>query len=249
MHFISNCKKKTIESLSEFWNYARLIEVLHQTGTDISFPFSEAMFHQRYHHQVETKHLAPLAAVRFSSRPQSSRMSLCEWYANRVVLLTGVTSEVGNVLLEKILRCLPDVRVYVVLRSRNGLSGEERIKKIFASPGYEWYPPRRSPCACKSCRSLDIVFVSVKLWSRFRSGARVRRIYSRGHRTEKDTSLPPLPPRARWFSAGIPGMWKHLTFGIDCEIRFSFREQSCTVTVHFNNFFSQWSCYFYRSFT
>lgn len=106
---------------------------------------------------------APLAAARFWSRPQSSRMSLCEWYANRVVLLTGVTSEVGHVLLEKILRCLPDVRVYAVLRSQNGLSGEERIKKIFASPGYEWYPPRRSPCACKSRRSLDIAFVRVKI--------------------------------------------------------------------------------------
>ncbi|XP_011867648.1 PREDICTED: fatty acyl-CoA reductase 1-like [Vollenhovia emeryi] len=64
-------------------------------------------------------------------------MSLCEWYASRVVLLTGVTSELGHALLEKILRCLPDVRVYVVLRSLNGLSGEERLKKIFASPGYE----------------------------------------------------------------------------------------------------------------
>ncbi|KAL6256982.1 hypothetical protein P5V15_011918 [Pogonomyrmex californicus] len=64
-------------------------------------------------------------------------MSLREWYANRVVLLTGVTSELGCGLLEKILRCLPDVRVYVVLRARNGLTSEERVKKIFASPGYE----------------------------------------------------------------------------------------------------------------
>ncbi|KAL0128923.1 hypothetical protein PUN28_003947 [Cardiocondyla obscurior] len=64
-------------------------------------------------------------------------MSLREWYANRVVLLTGVTSELGHVLLEKILRCLPGVKVYVVLRSQNGLNGEERLKKIFASPGYE----------------------------------------------------------------------------------------------------------------
>ncbi|EFN73634.1 Fatty acyl-CoA reductase 1 [Camponotus floridanus] len=64
-------------------------------------------------------------------------MSLCEWYANRTVLLTGVTSELGRVLLEKILRCLPNVTVCVVLRSQNGLSIEDRLKKIFASPGYE----------------------------------------------------------------------------------------------------------------
>ncbi|KYN01336.1 PREDICTED: fatty acyl-CoA reductase 1-like [Cyphomyrmex costatus] len=64
-------------------------------------------------------------------------MSLCEWYSKREVLLTGVTGELGRALLEKILRCLPDVRVHVVLRSQNGLNGEERLKKIFASPGYE----------------------------------------------------------------------------------------------------------------
>ncbi|XP_029161412.1 fatty acyl-CoA reductase wat-like [Nylanderia fulva] len=64
-------------------------------------------------------------------------MSLCEWYANRAVLLTGVTSELGRVLLEKILRCLPNVTVCVLLRSRDGLSIEDRLKKIFASPGYE----------------------------------------------------------------------------------------------------------------
>ncbi|XP_029669241.1 fatty acyl-CoA reductase 1-like [Formica exsecta] len=64
-------------------------------------------------------------------------MSLCEWYANRAVLLTGVTSELGRVLLEKILRCLPNVTVCVVLRSRNGLTVEDRLKKLFASPGYE----------------------------------------------------------------------------------------------------------------
>ncbi|EZA56657.1 hypothetical protein DMN91_000510 [Ooceraea biroi] len=64
-------------------------------------------------------------------------MSLREWYAGRTVLLTGVTSELGRILLEKILRCLPDVTVCVVLRSRNGLGKEDRLKKIFASPGYE----------------------------------------------------------------------------------------------------------------
>ncbi|KAH0950543.1 hypothetical protein HN011_001902 [Eciton burchellii] len=64
-------------------------------------------------------------------------MSLREWYAGRTVLLTGVTSELGRILLEKILRCFPDVKVCVILRSRNGLSKDDRLKKIFASPGYE----------------------------------------------------------------------------------------------------------------
>lgn len=96
----------------------------------------------RYYYQVDYYLRAPRVhcgteAISFSNWPQSFTMSLCEWYANRAVLLTGVTSEFGRVLLEKILRCLPNVTVCVVLRSQNGLSVEDRLKKIFASPGYE----------------------------------------------------------------------------------------------------------------
>jgi len=89
-------------------------------------------------------------------------MSLREWYADRTVLLTGVTSELGRILLEKILRCLPDIKVCVVLRSRNGVSKEDRLKEIFASPGYEassilFIFSLRVPARVgKSNRSLDI---------------------------------------------------------------------------------------------
>lgn len=104
-------------------------------------PFLASKYSTRYYHQESSaSYCSPRFA--FQAGAQSSTMSLCEWYAKRVVLLTGVTSELGRALLEKILRCLPDVRVYVVLRSQNGLNGEERLKKIFASPGYERYPPR-----------------------------------------------------------------------------------------------------------
>jgi len=102
----------------------------------VFFPFP------RVFHQVESNATYCSPRFAFQAGCQSSTMSLCEWYAKRVVLLTGVTSELGHALLEKILRCLPDVRVYVVLRSQNGLNGEERLKKIFASPGYERYPLR-----------------------------------------------------------------------------------------------------------
>ena len=64
-------------------------------------------------------------------------MSLHEWFEDREVLLTGVTSEVGRALLEKLLRSFSKVKVYAVLRSRFGSSMDERIKKIFASPGYD----------------------------------------------------------------------------------------------------------------
>ncbi|KAF7395629.1 hypothetical protein HZH68_009679 [Vespula germanica] len=67
---------------------------------------------------------------------QSTNMSLREWYANREILLTGVTSELGQNLLEKILRTFPDVKVNLIVRKRNNLTKDDRVKKIFGSPGY-----------------------------------------------------------------------------------------------------------------
>ena len=64
-------------------------------------------------------------------------MSLRDWYADRELLLTGATSDVGRALLEKILRSFPDVKVYAVIRSRNGFNKDDRIKKIFLSPRFE----------------------------------------------------------------------------------------------------------------
>ncbi|XP_033321076.1 fatty acyl-CoA reductase 1 [Megalopta genalis] len=64
-------------------------------------------------------------------------MTLREWYGKRELLVTGVTSDVGRALLEKLLRSFPDAIVYVVLRSRHGFSKDDRIKQIFVSPRFE----------------------------------------------------------------------------------------------------------------
>lgn len=64
-------------------------------------------------------------------------MALVEWYGSRDILFTGITSELGRLLLEKVLRTLPNVNVYTILRSSNALLKENRIKQIFQSPGYE----------------------------------------------------------------------------------------------------------------
>jgi FlaA1/EpsC-like NDP-sugar epimerase len=67
-------------------------------------------------------------------------MSLSEWYDNREILLTGVTSELGRNLLEKILRCFPNVKVHLVLRSKEGLNEIQRVKdQIYNTPGYDYY--------------------------------------------------------------------------------------------------------------
>lgn len=64
-------------------------------------------------------------------------MSLIEWYNKREILLTGVTSELGSNLLEKLLRSFPDVKVHLVLRSRDGMNQSDRVKKkLYGSAGY-----------------------------------------------------------------------------------------------------------------
>ncbi|KOC59944.1 Putative fatty acyl-CoA reductase [Habropoda laboriosa] len=64
-------------------------------------------------------------------------MALRDWYADRELLLTGVTSDVGRALLEKILRSFPNVKVYVIVRPRHGFNKDNRIKNIFLSPRFE----------------------------------------------------------------------------------------------------------------
>lgn len=64
-------------------------------------------------------------------------MSLTEWYGNRQILMTGVTSELGRLLLEKLLRTFPNTTIHAIVRSRDGLNKEERLRKMFSSPGYE----------------------------------------------------------------------------------------------------------------
>ncbi|KAL7305592.1 hypothetical protein TKK_0002322 [Trichogramma kaykai] len=64
-------------------------------------------------------------------------MSLRDWYSDREILLVGVTSQLGRNLLEKLLRSFRNVRVHVVLRSKNDLGPHERVKNIFESHGYQ----------------------------------------------------------------------------------------------------------------
>ncbi len=71
-------------------------------------------------------------------------MSIREYFVDKVVLVTGATGLVGRVLVEKILRDLPEVRrLYVLIRPktlRNGevVSAEERFdQEILASSAFQ----------------------------------------------------------------------------------------------------------------
>lgn len=61
------------------------------------------------------------------------RTKVVEFYRGTTVLMTGASGFLGQVLLEKILRCLDVSKVYVAIRAKKSLSGEARLERIFKS--------------------------------------------------------------------------------------------------------------------
>lgn len=57
---------------------------------------------------------------------------VADYYAGKTIMLTGGTGFIGKVLVEKILRCCPDVdKFYLLIRPKAGQDPQQRIKKEF----------------------------------------------------------------------------------------------------------------------
>uniref|UniRef100_A0A0A9YXW9 Fatty acyl-CoA reductase n=1 Tax=Lygus hesperus TaxID=30085 RepID=A0A0A9YXW9_LYGHE len=57
--------------------------------------------------------------------------SVAEWMEGKDILITGATGFMGKVLVEKLLRCCPNLnRLYLVVRNKRGFDPEERIKEF-----------------------------------------------------------------------------------------------------------------------
>lgn len=52
---------------------------------------------------------------------------IANWYRNQVVFVTGSTGFMGKVLVEKLLRDCPDIKVcYLLMRTKRGIEPEQR---------------------------------------------------------------------------------------------------------------------------
>lgn len=62
-----------------------------------------------------------------------------EFYNGKTILMTGCTGFVGKVVLEKFLRCIPEVkRIFVLVRPKRGTAPMDRIwKDIFSSECFD----------------------------------------------------------------------------------------------------------------
>lgn len=62
-------------------------------------------------------------------------MSVVSFYAGQSIFVTGATGFLGKVYIEKILRSCPDAReVFILMRSKKGLSINERLEKLLKLP-------------------------------------------------------------------------------------------------------------------
>ncbi|XP_058840650.1 fatty acyl-CoA reductase wat-like [Topomyia yanbarensis] len=88
------------------------------------------------------------------------RSKVMEFYRDSTVLITGASGFVGQVLLEKILRCLEVRRVYVMIRSKRNLNAEDRLEKMLKGQLFDRI--RDDPLVSRELRS-KVVPVEIKL--------------------------------------------------------------------------------------
>lgn len=64
----------------------------------------------------------------------SSRIGIKEFYSGKHVLVTGATGFMGKVLVEKLLRSIPDIGdVYILVRQKRGKTSKERLDNLLLS--------------------------------------------------------------------------------------------------------------------
>ncbi|KAH1018341.1 hypothetical protein HUJ05_006129 [Dendroctonus ponderosae] len=67
-----------------------------------------------------------------------SESDIPSWYAGQSIFVTGATGFMGKVLVEKLLRCCPDVStIYIVIRHKKGRNSSQRLEDFWNSPVFD----------------------------------------------------------------------------------------------------------------
>lgn len=59
-------------------------------------------------------------------------MTVKEHFEGKNIFLTGGSGFIGKVLIEKILRTIPEIgNIYVLMRKKSGKTAQDRLKELF----------------------------------------------------------------------------------------------------------------------
>lgn len=90
-----------------------------------------------------------------TSNDERQEQGMPEWYAGKTLFITGATGFMGKVLLEKLLRCCPDVRrIYILSRPKRGFSATGRIEEMFKLPLFDKLRKER-PAVLKKLTAIE----------------------------------------------------------------------------------------------
>lgn len=65
----------------------------------------------------------------------SKNMSeIAEFYTDKTIFLTGGTGFIGQIIIEKLLRCCDVKEIYLLIRGKNGKSWQSRVQEILSDP-------------------------------------------------------------------------------------------------------------------
>lgn len=67
--------------------------------------------------------------------PEQILPTIPRWFAEQHILITGATGFMGKVLIEKLLRCCPEVAcLYLLVRPKRGRTATERLEDFINDP-------------------------------------------------------------------------------------------------------------------